>query len=33
MVIPASMLAIGAPAEELEKVLRRTDAPAPMTSS
>jgi hypothetical protein len=30
MIVPASMLAIGAPADKLEEVLRRTDAPAPM---
>jgi glyoxylase-like metal-dependent hydrolase (beta-lactamase superfamily II) len=30
MVLPASMLAIGAPPEELAEVLRRTHAPAPM---
>ena len=30
MVVPASMLAIGAPADKLEEVLRRTNAPAPM---
>lgn len=30
MIIPASMLAIGAPADKLEEVLRRTHAPAPM---
>ena len=30
MVVPASMLAIGVPAERLQEVLRRMDAPAPM---
>jgi len=30
MIVPASMLAIGAPADKLEEVLRRTNAPAPM---
>lgn len=30
MVVPASMLAIGAPAYQLDEVLRRTNAPAPM---
>ncbi|OSI67405.1 hypothetical protein BSZ21_17595 [Bradyrhizobium canariense] len=30
MIVPASMLAIGAPANKLKEVLRRTDAPAPM---
>ncbi|MBC9877720.1 MBL fold metallo-hydrolase [Bradyrhizobium sp. INPA01-394B] len=30
MVVPASMLAIGAPVDKLAEVLRRTNAPAPM---
>jgi glyoxylase-like metal-dependent hydrolase (beta-lactamase superfamily II) len=30
MIVPASMLAIGAPPERLAEVLRRTNAPAPM---
>ncbi|UFZ07174.1 MBL fold metallo-hydrolase [Bradyrhizobium ontarionense] len=30
MIVPASMLAIGAPADKLEEVLRRTNAPTPM---
>jgi glyoxylase-like metal-dependent hydrolase (beta-lactamase superfamily II) len=30
MIVPASMLAIGAPADRLQEVLRRMDAPAPM---